>query len=277
MNEVAKQEVYTELYDAIKNMEKGITSYFNNDKEKIKKFQRTLIDYVNENQIDTSKIEIYSIIESAKKIARLDLTLGGDVDIIPRGKKCRAELNYKGYLTLITRNNIPARAEVVYAEDTFDIDIGKNEVSHKPGKNRGDKNNIIGFYAKIKIAGEWLIDYMNKTEMDRFKDKFASKNYKGEVSPAWQNAYAEMGKKTILKRLIKSYQYAINNKDINEATEIDNENYDKTGQQNIKETLDENHSKYKQVINAYKNGIINYEYLKKHYFIPEETEQIINN
>jgi recombinational DNA repair protein RecT len=194
----------------------NINSYFNNDVEKVKKFKRTLVDYFSANTELKSLKDYDSVIESAKRIAMNNLTLGGDVDIIVRGGKAKDEMNYKGFHTLLSRANIPARANVVYENDTFDIDLANGTIVHKPNI-KGIRGKAVGYYAMIQVSGSWTVDYMSQEELEMWK-----KTYLKYKSPAWQSSETEMAKKTILKRTAKPYIYSSNNTALISAYEADN-------------------------------------------------------
>ncbi len=210
----------TVFANKLKAEDQALMSYFGHDKNKVSKFKRTVVDYVNKNPHIVQGVDPKSIIESCKTIAMFDLTLGGDVDIIKRGDKVAAEMQYKGFITLLSRSNIPAKANAVYVNDTFSINLATGEISHSPAE--GDRGVLKGVYAMIKIAGEWIIDYMSSAEIEAFKKKYVKTDKKGQYSQAWRFSLPEMGKKTILKRLSKPYLYGKNNEVLNEMIKIDN-------------------------------------------------------
>jgi len=194
----------------------SVASYFNNDKEKMSKFKRTVLDYYSQNSELKKLANIASIIEACKKIAQMGLTLGGDVHIIVRGGVAKAELDYKGYHTMLSKANIQAKANVVYENDVFDLDLAEGSITHKPNL-RGSRGSILGYYAMIKVSGSWVIDYMSQEELQNWK-----KVYLPYVSPAWKSSESEMAKKTILKRTVKPYLYSTNNEELIRATDEDN-------------------------------------------------------
>lgn len=214
----------------------NVLSYFGGDEEKVKKFKRTVVDYVNQNPtLIKGDVSGDSVIEACKKVALFDLTLGGDVDIIRRGNKVGAELRYQAYITLLSRANIPAKANVVYENDTFGIDLATSKITHIPPM-KGNRGKPVGFYAMVKVAGEWMVDYMTENEMQEFK-----KRYVKNESSAWKNSYTEMAKKTILKRTTKPYLYSQNNVEaLVEMVQIDNATETNDGETlNPQNTLEE--------------------------------------
>jgi recombination protein RecT len=160
--------------------------------------------------------DITSILSAAKKVAKLNLTIGGDMDIIPRGKEAKAEPNYKGLITLALRAGLFSKANTVFENDEFDLDIGSSEIKHKPCL-RGDRGAAIGYYAVVTFqTGASVVDYMTKEEVQQFKKDH------NLSSPAWSNYFNEMGKKTVLKRLLKSYMYSDPTGNLSEAITYDN-------------------------------------------------------
>ena len=208
----------------------NINSYFSDNTEKVAKFKRTLFDLFT-SRPDLQECPIDSVLDSAKKVAMLNLTLGGDVDIILRSgrkgerPKAKAEINYKGYITLTSRAGIVCRANAVYANDIFDADLAEGAISHKPNllEERGD---VIGYYAIVDYQGQRVIDVLSQKELQKWK-----KTYLGEFpSPAWRKSETEMAKKTILKRTIKPYLYASGHGALIEATALDNDTETNGGQ-----------------------------------------------
>jgi len=91
-------------------------------------------------------------------------------------------------------------AKVVREEDKFDIYVedGKQHINYKPIPF-SDKP-IIGAFAVVYYEdGSMLYDTMSQKEIEKTRLNYS----KAPDSKAWKNSFAEMAKKTILKRICK--------------------------------------------------------------------------
>lgn len=112
-------------------------------------------------------------------------------------------VGYQGLIRLATDTgkvrNIEAR--VVYAKDTFEVDYGvAPKITHRPTfeKDRGD---IVAFYAVAHLVdGGSQFEVLANHEVEAIRDR--SKDGKDGFSP-WKSDYAEMGRKTAVRRLGK--------------------------------------------------------------------------
>jgi phage RecT family recombinase len=208
-----------ELFSALEKL--NIGSYITNAEEQ-KRFKRTVLDVVN---YDTKlqEVSVESIIQCAVKGATLRLELNRHFNMVPRSDRkgepaqAKFELTYQGYVTLLDRSNILGRANVVYENDLFDLDLAEETISHKPNL-KGSRGEPLGVYAIINIENRKIIDYMSWTEIEEFKNK-----YLAYESPAWKKSATEMAKKTILKRTAKPYIHTDSADDsLREAQALDN-------------------------------------------------------
>lgn len=115
-------------------------------------------------------------------------------------KKVQLIPGYKGYITL-ARNSGEIQsiaAHEVYSNDEFDYEFGLNErLVHKPAM--GERGDLTHFYAVVKFKdGGHSFEVMTKTEVDRIRS--LSKN---SGTGPWRDHYAEMGKKTVIRRIAK--------------------------------------------------------------------------
>jgi len=88
--------------------------------------------------------------------------------------------------------------QAVYENDTFDFELGDNErIVHKPAlRNRGP---IIGAYSIVTMKdGERSREFMSAEEIDAIRKRSRS----GGSGP-WVTDYAEMAKKTVVRRHAK--------------------------------------------------------------------------
>lgn len=115
-------------------------------------------------------------------------------------------LGYKGLVDLARRSGqiVSISAHEVCENDEFEFVYGLDEkLSHKPAmKNRGD---VVAFYAVAKlVGGGHAFEVMSAEQVNAIRD--ASQNYKfarDKGSTVWGQHYVEMGRKTVLRRLVK--------------------------------------------------------------------------
>lgn len=118
-------------------------------------------------------------------------------------------LGYKGLIDLARRSGqiVSIAAHEVCKNDHFDYVYGLDErLEHRPAMgNRGD---IIAFYAVAKlVGGGHAFEVMSNEQVLDIRD--ASQGWKTAVkfkktdSTPWGAHYAEMGRKTVLRRLVK--------------------------------------------------------------------------
>lgn len=149
--------------------------------------------------------------------------------LVPRDKAICLDISYRGYVQLaIDIGAIKwAKAEVVYAEDTFKY-LGINKEPVHEFNPFGGRGEIVGAYAIAKTHdGEFLFDFMSNEEIFSIRDR--SQSYKsflkdGKQTP-WKTDTLEMIKKTMLKRAAKSWPMT-NTKDparFSEAIDVTND------------------------------------------------------
>lgn len=133
-------------------------------------------------------------------------------------KKCQAIVGYRGLITL-ARNSGEVQsivAKEVYSKDDFEIDWGQEvPFRHKPylGQDRGD---IIFVWCLVRFKdGSIHWDYMTIGEVQKIRDKsqgysqalkYAKRDEKGNltsVNSPWFTDFAEMAKKTVIRRVAK--------------------------------------------------------------------------
>lgn len=116
-------------------------------------------------------------------------------------------LGYKGLVDLARRSGqiVSIAAHEVCENDEFEFSYGLEEtLVHKPamGKPRGA---VVAFYAVAKLqGGGHAFEVMSAEQINEIRD--ASQNYKfarDKSTTVWGQHYAEMGRKTVLRRLVK--------------------------------------------------------------------------
>lgn len=165
------------------------------------------------------KCSIASFLGAVMTCSQLGLEIGntlGHAYLIPYGSSCQFILGYKGMIELAIRSGkvSTVQAQVVRQGDEFHYEYGTNEgIKHIPAKGRGE---IIYAYAYVKTnEGKFTFDVMTKEEIDEIKDR--SQSSSSSNSP-WNTYYAEMARKTVVRRLFK---YLPVSNDLSRAISLD--------------------------------------------------------
>jgi recombination protein RecT len=114
---------------------------------------------------------------------------------------------YKGLLDLARRSGqiVSIAAHEVCENDHFEFEYGLDEkLSHRPAmlKPRGE---VVAFYAVAKLAGGGhAFEVMSVSQVEAIRD--SAQNYKfakDKEATVWGKNFVEMGRKTVLRRLMK--------------------------------------------------------------------------
>jgi recombination protein RecT len=132
----------------------------------------------------------------------------GQAYLIPFRNKgvleCQFQLGYKGLLDLAYRSGEISviQAHTVYAKDEFEYELGlEPKLKHKPHMG-ADKGEPIAFYALFRTKdGGFGFEVMSVEDVRAHAKKFSQSYGKG-FSP-WDTNFAEMAKKTVLKKVLK--------------------------------------------------------------------------
>lgn len=183
------------------------------------RFQRVALTAFS-NNTKLQQCDPMSFIAAMMQSAQLGLepnTPLGQAYLISYGKQVQFQIGYKGLLELAQRSG---KIKTLYAHevrenDTFDIDYGLNQtLTHKP-LLKGDRGEVIGYYAvyHLDTGGNSFI-FMTKDEVLEHAKRF-SKTYN---SGPWQTDFDAMAKKTVIKQLLK---YAPLSIELQKATSMD--------------------------------------------------------
>ena len=209
----------------------------------------------NEKLLDTSP---ESRLASVVNVANVGLTLNPvakEAYLLPRYDKvtrkmiCCLEPSYIGLVKLLTDSGAVTSmvANIVYEKDVFEIDLANNSnpITHKPCIFSKDKGAIMGVYALATLANgtrqsEWMdIDQVNEIS-DRSETHKAFKAGKIQSS-TWHTDFAEMARKTVVKRIYKYLPRTKKHEIIDRAIDADNQDYSVTdGQVSFIESLLQN-------------------------------------
>jgi len=144
-----------------------------------------------------------SIMACIMQAAQLGLEPGvlGSCYLIPRKGEATFLIGYQGLLDLIRRSGkvTSIASRVVYESDTFEIDYAAAvPFTHRPDLRR-TVDRILGFYTHaILSTGEHVFEWMPLHEVQAIRGRSQSGN-----SGPWATDFAEMGKKTVLRRAAK--------------------------------------------------------------------------
>ncbi len=119
-------------------------------------------------------------------------------------EQCQLIIGYRGLAKLARQSGMIERleAEPVYENDHFIYRKGSDfRVEFTPALE-GDRGRLRGFYCYVKFnesaGGGEQADYMTRPDVEKVRQNAKSKN-----SPAWNNWYDEMGRKTVFRRTAK--------------------------------------------------------------------------
>lgn len=151
-----------------------------------------------------------SMLQAVMNAAELGLTPGplGQCYFIPfRNNKnqtieCQFIIGYRGLIELARRsgNIVSIQAEVVRAGDEFEFEYGiEPKFRHVPKASELKAENITHAWAIAQfVGGGHQVVVMRRPEIDRIKNMSKAGNF-----GPWKDHYAEMAKKTAVRRLCK--------------------------------------------------------------------------
>lgn len=163
--------------------------------------------------LDCTNVSILSSILTCAQLGLFPDSFMGEAffSLVKNGRKgvkeCEVIIGYKGFCTLAYRSGFVKSIEArpVYNTDFFEHEFGLNEkCSHKPIA-RKPESYIVKFYAIIKLNnGGAIFDVMELQDVLEVRDN--SINYQNAIDKAltaWNKYFADMGNKTVLRRLMK--------------------------------------------------------------------------
>lgn len=180
-------------------------------KSKEKDFVRLALNDIPKNPQLARVAQAYpvKVVSALMDCARLGLMPGplGHVYLVPFGDEVQVIVGYKGLIDLARRSGEVARVEVdvIYAEDQFEYVKGDSpSFVHRPNlgsKKRGEADIVAAYafaYDKkgVNLGGA----VMPKADVDAIRMR--SKTGGSKASP-WHTDYAEMAKKTAIRRASK--------------------------------------------------------------------------
>lgn len=150
-----------------------------------------------------------SILRSVIEIVQLGLEPGGPLGhayLVPYGKQCTAILGYRGLIALARRSGSveSVYSEIIYEGDEYTLEYGSDpKLVHKP-KLGGQSGPAIAAYCVAKfVGGGQHIEVMTAAQIDGIRARS-----KASGSGPWVTDWAEMARKTVVRRASKYWPLA---------------------------------------------------------------------
>lgn len=151
---------------------------------------------------ELAKCDPASVAVALVRVCTAGLEVGTTAHLVPFGRECTFIADWKGLVQLMlasghVRDVYP---EAVYERDGFRVSRGEHEsLVHEPHYDKDGRGAIVAYYALARLAGgRYTFDVMSDDDVEAIRKAARSGN-----SPAWKNHRAEMGKKTVVRRLAK--------------------------------------------------------------------------
>jgi recombination protein RecT len=158
--------------------------------------------YQNPKLFNCSPASLYkSVMDSAQLGVDCSGLLGAGY-LVPYGSTCQFIIGYRGLIDLARRSGqiLSIEAHVVYAADKFVAQFGTDpKIEHEMDMSADRKDDIVAAYAVAKLRdGSTQTEVMTKADIERVR-----KISKAGASGPWKDHYAEMARKTVVRRLCK--------------------------------------------------------------------------
>lgn len=181
------------------------------------KFVRVTMTAVQQNP-DLLNADRRSLYGAAMRAAQQGLLPDGrEGAIVTFGKQAQWMPMVAGIMKLVRNSGEISvwSVQAVYENDKFDYQLGDNEgITHKPALK--DRGNLIGAYSIVTMKdGEKSREFMNVDEVNAIRKRSRSGN-----SGPWQTDFAEMSKKTVVRRHAKRLPMST---DLDEVLRADDE------------------------------------------------------
>lgn len=183
-----------------------------------------------------------SLLQAVLNVSNVGLTLNPaakEAYLIPRwssltqSNEASLDPSYIGLVKLLTDTGSVKSmvCQLVYQNDKFEIDLANNHspVIHRPELSREKRGEIIGVYALATLLdGTRQVEWMDKSEVEEIRGR--SETYKAFVAQkikacTWVSDFGEMMRKTVIKRIYKYLPRTDRMQKIDNAIDLDNEDY----------------------------------------------------
>lgn len=207
-HQISSKKNAPKLADYVKSMEKEIAKALPSVMTP-ERFTRITLSALSSNP-DLQQCTPQSFLGAMMTAAQLGVepnTPLGQAYLLPYRNKgvmeCQFQLGAKGLVDLAYRSGEISviQAHTVYSNDEFQYEFGLDpKLVHKPAmKDRGEP---VAFYAMFKMKdGGYGFEVMSVEDVRAHAKKY-SKSYNSQFSP-WATSFEEMGKKTLIKRVLK--------------------------------------------------------------------------
>lgn len=148
-----------------------------------------------------------SIVESVVAAAQLGVDPGGALGegyLVPYKGRCQLILGYQGMISIARRSGEvrTIEAHAVHQNDVFRFALGTSPVLVHEPVVFGDRGPLLGVYAMARLSdGSMQAEVMGVPEVQTIRARSAAAK-SGRESP-WDTDFAEMAKKTAIRRLFK--------------------------------------------------------------------------
>jgi recombination protein RecT len=158
-----------------------------------------------------AKCSPVSLAQAIMEAGRLGVEPGllGQAYLVPYGTEATLIVGYRGLIELARRsgNVTKVEARIVHEHDAFEVEFGSSaRFSHRPNLF-GDRGKPIGVYAEATYAdaaGTVQREFMTVAEVEAIR----ARSKAGRSGP-WVSDWAEMAKKTAVRRLVKMLPLSI--------------------------------------------------------------------
>lgn len=206
--EVAKQDRHTSpiarvnaaLSARLEAIEQVLPEYCRGSGERL--IKRAMLEYARTEALQ--KCTLQSFVMAVIEAAEVGLAIDGKLaHAVPYGDKCTCIVDYRGLIEVARRSGSIAdiRPGIVCEHDTFAHGIS-GPVSHLEHTYRHDEDrgDLVAVYAIIEFPdGRWSYELMQRAEVEAIRSRARAK------SGPWQTDFAEMAKKTVIRRALKRY------------------------------------------------------------------------
>lgn len=130
-------------------------------------------------------------------------------------------IGYKGLLDMARRSGEieSISAHEICQNDKFEFEFGLDERLTHSYKLTDQRGPVVGFYAAAKLKGGGrCFEVMSLADVNAIRDESAKKNRAKKdaqgryiITGPWADHYVEMGRKTVLRRLVKWLPISIEN------------------------------------------------------------------
>ena len=188
------QSMYSFFESKLDMIVKGLTSDISPDKFMATCYNLLLI---NPSIAECDKITVLNAVNRCAQMGLSPDPIRGETYFIPRKGLCTFQIGFKGLIKMAIASGAIKMIQCFAVHENEHLVMRAGE---KPdyALSRGKKGELEGFLCVAKLGdNEWDFEYMTVSEVNRIRDSFKATDL------VWSKNYIEMGKKTVIKRLLK--------------------------------------------------------------------------